>query len=55
MVQAPVVQQLPFSAHASVRVSNGLLYPIAGAFLGALLLGFPGAIIGGVVGWLIAR
>lgn len=48
-------QQLPFRARASVRISNGLLYPVLGAVLGTLLLGLPGTIIGGVGGWLLAR
>lgn len=48
-------QQLPFSARASVHMSGSLAWPLAGAVVGALLLGLPGAMIGGVAGWLIAR
>lgn len=47
-------ETLPFRFRARVRVS-GVMLPIVGAALGALLLGLPGAIIGGVAGWLLAR
>ncbi|MCW2956935.1 MAG: hypothetical protein JWO69_1804 [Thermoleophilia bacterium] len=50
-----VQQHLPLAVGASFSVSNGLLFPIAGAAIGALLLGFPGAILGGVAGWMLAR
>ncbi|MCW2960275.1 MAG: hypothetical protein JWM90_662 [Thermoleophilia bacterium] len=48
-------QTLPFAVGGSLRVSNGLLFPIAGAALGALLLGAPGVFLGGIAGWLFAR
>lgn len=51
---AQPTQQLPFSARASFS-GGSLLLPIVGAVVGTLLLGIPGTIIGGVVGWLISR
>lgn len=48
-------QTLPFSVGASIRVNNGLIFPIAGAALGAVLLGVPGLFLGGFAGWLLAR
>lgn len=48
-------RQLPFTARASVRVSNTLLYPVLGAVLGTFLLGPIGTVAGGVAGWLLAR
>ncbi|MCW2925043.1 MAG: hypothetical protein JWM98_2447 [Thermoleophilia bacterium] len=48
-------QQLPFAVSASVSANRGILYPLAGAAIGTLLLGIPGTIIGGIVGYLIGR
>lgn len=48
-------QQLPFAARATLRISNGILYPVLGAVLGTFLLGPIGTIVGGVAGWMIAR
>lgn len=50
-----VSHELPFAARASVTVSRTLLYPVAGAVLGAMLLGVPGAILGGIAGVVLAR
>lgn len=55
-VAAPVTT-LPFTVGVGARVgvSGSLAAPIIGAVLGTLLLGLPGTIIGGAVGWMISH
>jgi hypothetical protein len=47
---------LPMSISAGASISvGGVMLPIVGAVAGALLLGLPGALIGGGLGLLMAR
>jgi hypothetical protein len=53
LAPAQQVQQLPFAVGASVSVRGSLLKPILGAVIGTLLLGLPGTILGGIVGFML--
>lgn len=47
---------LPMRISAGVQVSaSGWLLPIGGAIVGGLMFGLPGALIGGIAGWLLSR
>ena len=51
---APAQQVLPLRASVAVS-ATGWALPVGGAVIGALLFGLPGAVVGAVGGWLLAR